>query len=164
MIHYKIGDLVQALENLEVEAIAHQANCFCTMRSGIAPLIANKWPEVREVDRETGFGEFQKMGYFSVAATPDGHVFNIYGQYHWDRGHNQYGTSYSHLGLGLARVRDYLDDHKISSIGLPLIGCGLAGGDWGLVSGLIEEAFKDWEGQVIVYTLKEVEGLDYGLA
>ena len=164
MLKYKVGDLIEALKSHEVEAIAHQANCFCTMKSGIAPLIANQWKEVREADLGTVKGDAEKMGSFSVAETPDGHVFNVYGQYHWSRGDSRYGTSYSHLNLGLCRVRWYLDDHKISSIGLPLIGCGLAGGDWGRVSRLIEEAFEGWDGTVTVYTLKPIEGLDYGMA
>lgn len=165
MIKYKVGDLIEAMKNHEVDAIAHQANCFHKMKSGIAPQIARAWsPAVTLADEQTEYGSRGKMGYASRAFTEDGLVFNIYGQYHWNRNDPEYGTSYEHLASGFKLVRTYMDLSKITHLGIPLIGCGLAGGDWGIVSGLIEEVFKDWPGQITVYTLTLIEGLDYGLA
>lgn len=164
MIQYKIGNLITALKEGEVDAIAHQANCFCTMRSGIAPQIAREWPSVIIADSSTRRGDKNKLGSVTRAVTQNGTVFNIYGQYHWLRSHPEYGTSYDHLGSGLKLVRLLMDTAQTKRLGLPLIGCGLAGGDWGRVSGLIEEAFKDFTGTVTVYTLTPVEGLDYGVA
>lgn len=46
-------------------------------------------------------------------------------------------------------------------VGFPLIGCGLAGGDWEIVSELIEKAFEGFNGEIRVYTLNEVKGLTY---
>lgn len=165
MIQYIVGDLIEALKHGEVDAIGHQTNCFHVMKSGIAPLIARAWyPTVTMADIKTPIADKNKMGTFSVAETGDGLVYNIYGQYHFDRRQETYGTSYDHLGMGLRAVRSDLDSRKALKVGFPLIGCGLAGGDWGRVSGLIEEAFKDFKGTVTVYTLRKMEGLDYGVA
>ena len=53
MIKYKVGDLIEALKNHEVDAIGHQCNCFHVMKSGIAPLIEElgiqqlQWPTLK---------------------------------------------------------------------------------------------------------------------
>lgn len=152
---YKKGCLIAALKNKEVGAIAHQANCFRTMRSGIAPVIAEAWPAVREVDNITDYGDRSKMGTFSFATVPEGFVFNIYGQYHWNRRNAGYGTSYEHLGMGLSGVADFMVNHEIQTLGLPRIGCGLAGGDWGIVEHLIKQNFAHTDIEVIVYELEK---------
>ena len=154
-LSYKKGCLIAALKNREVEAIAHQANCFCTMKSGIAPLIADEWPDVRKVDNLTARGDVDKMGHFTFAKVPEGKIFNIYGQYHWSRKHPRYGTSYEHLGLGFSRVCDFMVNNKIQTLGLPRIGCGLAGGDWGVVEHLIKMHFAHTDIEVIVYELEK---------
>lgn len=164
MIDYKVGDLLEALKSGEVESIAHQANCFHTMRSGIAPLIAGEWPEVLEADRKTIYGDREKLGTCTVAKVKEGHIFNVYGQYHWSRKSSDYGTDYGCLIRGLRSVRDYMDANKISSIGLPLIGCGLAGGNWRSVEFIISTVFRDFTGTVTIYTLNEIKGLPYGMA
>lgn len=154
-LNYKKGCLIAALKNREVAAIAHQANCFCTMKSGIAPLIADAWPQVREVDKLTNYGDKDKMGNYSLVIVPEGFVFNIYGQYHWNRRNPGYGTSYEHLGLGFSRVADFMVNHKIQTLGLPRIGCGLAGGDWGIVEHLIKHHFAHTDIEVTVYELEK---------
>lgn len=156
LLTYKTGDLIEAMKSGEVEAIGHQANCFHVMKSGIAPLISKAWfPTVTLADIKTPIADKSKMGSFSVAETGDGLVYNIYGQYHFDRRQESYGTHYDSLGMGLRAVRADLDSRKVLSVGFPRIGCGLAGGDWGFVSGLIEDAFKDFDGRVTIYSLKE---------
>lgn len=152
---YKKGCLIAALKNREVEAIAHQANCFCVMKSGIAPLIADEWPDVRKVDNLTAKGDKDKMGHFTFAKVPEGKIFNIYGQYHWNRRDAGYGTSYEHLGMGLSSVADFMVNNKIQTLGLPRIGCGLAGGDWGIVEHLIKHHFAHTDIEVTVYELEK---------
>lgn len=43
---YKKGDLVKACLNGEVDAAAHQCNCFCRMGRGIAPQFKKAYPEL----------------------------------------------------------------------------------------------------------------------
>ena len=43
---YVKGNLIEALKSGSVQAIAHQANCFNTMGSGVALAIKNAFPKV----------------------------------------------------------------------------------------------------------------------
>ncbi|UIW10541.1 phosphatase [Aeromonas phage BUCT695] len=150
MIEYRTGDLVRALEEGEVGVIAHQANCFHTMKSGIAPQIVAKFYDAYLADCTTRKADEGKMGTFSKWDSGEKAVYNLYGQYHWSRNHKRYGTEYKALESALiAMANDLKDDNR--PIGFPKIGCGLAGGKWELVEGLINRIFENKE--VYVYVL-----------
>ena len=157
------GDMVESYKNSELDAYAHQTNCFCRMGRGIAPLLAAANQEVRNVDNSTEEGSKGKMGWFSrTNSTP--FVYNVYGQYHWRKyqvvkGRN---TDYQALGDGLFKVMEDLhkyqwenDIKRQITLGIPLIGCGLAGGDWGgVVLPMIEDIFSNCGVDVTVFILK----------
>lgn len=165
MIRYKVGDLIAAAKAGEVNVIAHQANCFCTGKSGIAPLLFEAFPEMKKADDSTVKGDKSKLGKLSASVSPEFIGFNLYGQYHCIHKHPEYGTQYPALESSLKMMREVLDKGIKGSqpfkVGFPLIGCGLAGGDWEIVSKLITEAFEGFDGEVTVYTLKPVKGLIY---
>lgn len=52
-IKYATGNLVDAFINNGVNVLIHQANCFCTMNSGIAKEIKQELPEMFQADCET---------------------------------------------------------------------------------------------------------------
>lgn len=153
MITHKIGDLIQAFKDKEVESLAHQANCYCKMRSGFAKNLVDVFVEAAIVDGKTITGDLRKMGTFSVAKVKEGYIFNQYSQFHY--GNDVKQTDYAAFKTAQAAIRDYMTQHSIKSIGMPkLMGCGLAGGDWNIVLLIIEETFKDTEIEVIIYELK----------
>jgi len=77
---YKKGCLIEAAKAGEVDIIAHQANCFNTMKSGIAPLIGKYCPEAVEADQKTARGDIAKLGTTSVGFADDNvMVWNLYG-------------------------------------------------------------------------------------
>ncbi len=153
------GDMVLSYKNNELDAYAHQANCFCRMGRGIAPLLAEANPDVRKVDNETLTGCKDKLGDFSVAETKGFPLlFNVYGQYHWRKYKEapNRNTNYEALREGLIKVKEWLefDNTYPKTLGLPLIGCGLAGGDWeGVVLPMIRAIFKDSSVVVTVFVL-----------
>jgi hypothetical protein len=56
-------------------------------------------------------------------------------------------------------MKNYLvendEDLPVPNIGFPyLMGCGLGGGDWRIVERLIEVAFHNYEGDIIIYKFK----------
>lgn len=57
---YVKGNLIEALKSGSVQAIAHQANCFNTMGSGVALAIKNAFPEAYEADCKTVKGDKKK--------------------------------------------------------------------------------------------------------
>lgn len=163
MIKILKGDMVQSYKNNGLDAYAHQCNCFCRMGRGIAPLLAKANPDVRKVDNATGVGDKDKLGTFTVADT-EGFplLFNVYGQYHWAKfkvaPHRN--TDYEALESGLDYVKKalvatarYRGQERIT-LGLPLIGCGLAGGDWdGVVLPMIKKVFDNGIIDVTIFKL-----------
>lgn len=159
-----IGDMVESFRNNELDSYAHQCNCFCRMGRGIAPLLAKEDPNVRSVDNKTTVGDRDKLGTYSVSETEGrSKVFNIYGQYHWSKykvAPNR-NTDYDALYRGLFAVMETLhkeqydyDIKRQMTLGLPLIGCGLAGGDWeGVVYPMIKELFERSGIDVTIFVL-----------
>lgn len=162
-ITYVKGDMVVHLASKEhLDAYAHQCNCFCRMGRGIAPLLARVVPGLRDADNSTPLGDKKKLGTFSQAVHPNGAaVFNLYGQFHWQQFKVALGrnTDYKALETALKSMREHLLKASWSlgrevTLGMPLIGCGLAGGDWhGVVAPMIESIFENTPIKVTIFVL-----------
>ena len=161
VIKYVHGDLVKNVKsNNRLSAYAHQCNCFCRMGRGIAPQLARLVPELRQADDKTVPADRGKLGTVTYADFKDSRVFNVYSQYHW----NKYPvapdgrlTEYIALHAGLKKVREYLlnkPTHK-QTLGIPLIGCGLAKGKWGDVLKIINAVFENTDIQITVFILEK---------
>lgn len=162
MIQYKIGDLVDALKSGEVSSIGHQANCFCTMNSGVAKAIRLAFPQAYEADCYTEKGDKNKLGKLTAveherADGSVGIIYNLYGQYNYGYDAKGY-TNYEALRGALLNMRIDLDGavgvfgEDWKKVGFPKIGAGLGGGDWDTIARIIEEVFTGYD--VTVYTLK----------
>lgn len=153
----KEGDLIEAFLNKEVDVIAHQANCFCTAKSGLAPKLFEALPILRAADHRTEIGDRRKLGKVTYAKLDNQWAFNLYGQYHHEHDHPEYGTVYPFLSNALCRMALLLKTSSCSHlrIGFPLIGCGHGGGEWDKVKGLIELAFSEHKGEIVIYKLPE---------
>lgn len=147
-VKYVKGDLITMAKNGDFNVIAHGANCFHMMGAGIAGRIAKEFPEAVEADNTTPNGKYDKLGTLkAVTISNTLHqliVVNAYTQYHGGKSLN-----YTALMLCLHKLSVILDDPKYK-IGLPQIGCGIAGGDWNIVKTMIEEAFQACEAEVTV--------------
>lgn len=130
------GDLLKLFEQGEFDAIGHQCNCFNTMGAGIARTIAGRFSGAYDADGKTYPGDIRKLGDFSSYLTKHGVIFNIYGQYSMGHG----STNYYALGTAFTKLNSIIKGQKL---GLPLIGCGLAGGDWIKVRQIIQETLTD---------------------
>lgn len=138
MIRYIDGDLVRDAEQFEV--IAQCANCFCTMGSGIAPLIKAKIPEAYAVDCATVKGDLNKLGTISYTLNTKPIVVNLYGQFDYTgRRSGNMDLDYNALRSALKMMRDKFSGKMI---GMPKIGAGLAGGDWAIIEQIIEEELR----------------------
>ena len=138
MLKYVEGDLVRDAEQFEL--IGHCCNCFCTMGSGIAPQIKAKFPEAYEVDCATRKGDKLKLGSIShtVGTTPI--VVNIYGQYgYWGRNEGKMDLDYDALRSGFKYIKEKFSGKRM---GFPMLGSGLAGGDWGMIESIIIEELE----------------------
>lgn len=164
MIKYKVGDLVEALKFGEVSSIGHQANCFCTMNSGVAKAIRRAFPQAYEADLHWGDkGDKGKLGDCSAAEYERqdesvGIIYNLYGQYNYGYDAKGY-TNYEALRGALLNMRIDLETAVSHSgedwkkVGFPKIGAGLGGGDWDTIEDIIDQVFKDYD--VTIYVLRE---------
>lgn len=161
MLKYKVGDICEALRTGEVDAIGHQANCFNTMNSGVAKAIRAAFPDAYVADCETEKGDILKFGDSTVGmhTREDGVIaliYNLYGQYNYGYDAKGY-TNYVKLREALISMRNDLRtavDYGayFNKVGFPKIGAGLGGGDWLIISNIIEEVFGE-EFDVTIYTL-----------
>lgn len=138
---YKKGNLVDAFVNGDVVHMIHGCNCFNIMGSGIAQTIKSRLPEMNEADQETIKGDVYKFGSFSYHDYGNCFGFNVYCQYNY--GNKGLYLDYDALEVSLKSVSNFLEERcgvdNPQVIGLPMIGCGLAGGDWNKVLPIIQK-------------------------
>ncbi len=126
------------------QGIIHQANCQNTMGSGIAREIRARYPEAYEVDCKTIAGDYKKLGTFSSVKTNDGKfvIYNCYSQYRYGR--EQRHTNYEAVYTGLSSIEQNARELGLTTLSLPYnMGCNLGGGNFHIVSAIIEVIFKD---------------------
>jgi hypothetical protein len=130
-IQYVEGDLVEMIKSGECDAAAHGCNCFHTMGAGIARALKDLTEcDTLAADMETPYGDINKLGSFSIGyyttAEKKIPIYNLYTQYtmaspgcvavHWDS-----------VFEGLIKVVSAM--RSGSTLAIPYIGCGLAGGE-----------------------------------
>lgn len=129
-------------KNGNFDVIVHGCNCFCTMGAGIAKGIKQNFPEAYEADLKTEKGAKSKLGTISSAEIESSNgrlvVVNAYTQYDW-RGAG-IKVDYGAVRSAFKEIRKRFTGLRI---GYPAIGAGLAGGDWKVVSGIIEEELSE---------------------
>lgn len=147
-----IGNLVEMGLQGKFDIIIQGCNCFNTMGAGLAKEIKEKIPEAYEADQKTKKGDIRKLGDFSYAILDNGlAVINCYTQYRYGRNHedgDKFPVDYEAITLCLRKINKILPG---KSIGVPLIGCGLAGGDWNIVSKIVEKELKDLDVTIVKF-------------
>ncbi len=142
------GDLLEMFDQGVFNIILHGANCRSTMNSGIAKQIKEKYPGAYKADCEDKRSPEEKLGGFSYYFNNSEIIINAYTQLNYGVGLQ---VSYPHMKRAFNSIADYVVTvYSFSAIpcikiGYPLIGCGLGGGDWKIVSSIIDEAFKNFD-------------------
>jgi O-acetyl-ADP-ribose deacetylase (regulator of RNase III) len=143
--------LVQKAKAGEFDVIVHGCNCFCTMGAGIAKTIKQVFPAAYEADLETLAGDKAKLGQYTVANVRAGGkplvIVNAYTQYEWKGPGRK--ADYEAIRQVFHRINQ---EYAGQRIGYPAIGAGLAGGEWSVIAGIIEEelagedhVFVEWQ-------------------
>lgn len=131
------GDLISLAEEGVFDVIIHGCNCLCTMGSGIAKTIKHQYPQVYKVDCETVKGDKSKLGSYSAIVVGHQSSFVVVNAY------TQYGYSRKDIDVDYDAVRKVFalikQDFSGKRIGYPLIGAGLAGGDWNVIEAIIKQ-------------------------
>lgn len=146
------GDLIKLAQEGEFDVITHGCNCFCNMGAGIAPQMAKAFG-ADKFDKEhiDYFGDKTKLGTIDFKRVKDVWVVNSYTQFGFGRNHTG-GTKqpldYTALRSCMSKINEEFEGHHV---GLPLIGCGLAGGDWERVKKIIQEELVDCRVTIVKY-------------
>lgn len=149
------GNLIRLAKEGRFDIIAHGCNCFCTMGSGIAPQIKNAFNGAWTADANTISGDFNKLGNYTSSRELIGDqtngfkelkIINIYSQYNHNA--SEKPLDYEALTLAFRKINHY---YKGLTIGLPLIGAGLAGGDWAVIKQIMIDTLVDMDIVIVHY-------------
>ncbi len=137
--------------------IAHGVNCQNKMGSGVAKVLFEKYPKVKR-DYHDFTSNLYKifpysnglLGKVGCSNFKESHeVFNCYTQDFYGYDGEKY-ISYDAIYDCFKNIAS----RKIKEIAIPKIGCGLAGGNWEIVSRIIDDATGD-DLDVYVYYLED---------
>ena len=153
------GNLLDLFDEGVFKYIAHQVNCQGVMGSGIAKQVKKRYPTVFE-----GYLDFievrenDTIGLASIDYVDDGrYIIQLFGQQNYDK--SQRHTNYSALASALVNAVSQISDRSYSnltSIGIPYkMSCGLGGGDWSIVTLLLEDLEKIYNVEFVAVKLEE---------
>lgn len=143
MVNYEEieGNLLALHDRGDFDFIGHGCNCFKIMGAGIARQIAIKYRDAYSLDQIDDRLPTARLGDFTVGL--ENRVINIYSQY--KPGKN---LDIEALTLSLRKINIEFKDYHI---GLPQIGCGIAGGSWGQVREIIKKELSNMKVTVVIY-------------
>ena len=140
---HNFGNVVKQVKS---GVILHQVNCQGVMGSGIAKEIRETYPNVFEKymdlcddNKDAGLPSAALLGKVQLVPVSDTlYVANLFGQNFYGRDGKRY-TSYDALDGALEKLSVDLLDRGLAGANChhPYIGCGLGGGRWAVVEGLI---------------------------
>jgi len=129
--------------------IAHGCNCKGGFGSGVAGVIAKKWPKARteykKVYKPTMLGNIQTV------KCGDKVIVNMFTQLTYGR----YGkhVDYEAVESCMIKLRTFAELELHNAISIPRIGSGLAGGDWRVIEKIIREVWNGCENTLNIYSL-----------
>jgi len=142
------GNLITLAQSGAFDVISHGCNCFCQMGAGIAPQMAKAFgADQFPMESDSYKGSFNKLGNidFQYNRKYNVAVVNAYTQYGFGRNHAN-GTSVPLDYLALEMCMKKINfEFKGTKVGLPWIGCGLAGGDKERVREILARTLTDVE-------------------
>ena len=138
-----------------IKYIAHGVNCQNKMGSGVAKVLYKSYPEVKEwyhefcdsIDIEHRLG---KVMHIPTLTLDDKKIINCFTQYDYGYDGKRY-VNYWAIGECFKKLAK---DPRINELAIPKIGSGLAGGDWDIISQIINDATGD-DLNVYVYYLED---------
>lgn len=134
MVSYHKGDLLKS----DCNVICHQVNLQGVMGGGIAKQIAEKYPDCEKAysDYSKNYGDQNTRSTVYMCKVGEKKwIANCYSQSLF------YDTVYNWVKKCFNSVKEFAEKNNYS-VGLPYrYGCGIANGDWDIVSQIIEEVF-----------------------
>ena len=147
------GDLITLAQAGEFDTIVHGCNCEQTMGGGIALQLKNIYPALQTTDQLfKPTNPIDRLGQISIYDTPDNfRIVNAYTQLTpGRRAPYEEGVyvDYCAIRLAFQKVKFWYGD---SHIAFPMIGAGLAGGDWDKIADIISEELSGSMHTLVIY-------------
>lgn len=132
-INYKYGDIITVAKENGTDVIAHGCNCFHTMGAGVARRVnEHTRGQALARDKETIYGDINKLGTYSSFWYDDIEFFNLYTQYVHDgnllRKNDQCKPVFVSWMAFYESMREMIENMSGETVIVPEIGCGLANG------------------------------------
>lgn len=155
-IIYLKGDILNSEDNL----LIHQVNCQGVMGSGVAKVFRNRFPNlfnnykyiVNTMEPTELFGSCfihrEMEGSHQVLPIVVANLFSQYGY-----GRTKQHTDYPAMRNSLSDLREWMTANNLWRASAPKIGCGLGGGEWYIVEGIIRDIFEDTPLELTIYEL-----------
>jgi len=106
--------------------IIHGCNCYHTMGSGVAKALNDfSGGRLLVADKKTKYGDINKLSSYSKVVGHKLTIYNLYSQHSYGR--NGIYVHWKSVKRGLHNIFNELPDE--STVLIPPIGCGLAGGE-----------------------------------
>ena len=146
------GNLIKMALEGKFDVIIHGCNCFNTFGAGIALQIKRIFPDAYEADLKTIKGDRSKLGQITFSKITIGVlkpliVVNGYTQYGY--GGNAPNVDYDAIRSVMRNVKDQFSGLRI---GFPAIGAGLGGGDWNIISKIIDDELDNLDYTYVIYS------------
>lgn len=128
------GDMFKAIEENDLDAVVHGCNCFHTMGAGVARVLNQTFDDgpLQADMNGSEYGDKDKLGTFTKFTTNKGFnftVYNAYTQYSTRSDENPVPVEWWAVRKALIGIIEENNvAGKYTHIGIPAIGCGLAGG------------------------------------
>ena len=162
-ISYIIGDATNPIgkgHNL----IVHICNNVGAWGAGFVLALSKKWPHPEKIYRDVKKGQL-KLGMVQIIQVePTTWVANIVAQNGIDKEASSRLVSYDALAVGLYNVRLFLakaksKDNLDITVHMPRVGCGLGGGKWECIEGIIRGELRNRH--IFVYDLSKKDATKY---
>lgn len=160
------GNIIKLAKEGKFDVIAHGCNCLCNMGAGLAPQMVKAFG-CDKFEMET-YHSIEKLGNIDYQTfvlgenamwnlndadnkrnEPELTVVNAYTQYNYGLKKGQpIPLDYNAVSLCFKKMNNTF---KGKHIGLPLIGCGKAGGNWEMVKRIMLREFTDCKVTVVFF-------------
>lgn len=141
------GNLLDMMDAGDFQVMIHGCNCHHSFGAGIAKQIKNRYPAAYAADLKTIKGSRTKLGTYSTATINNKFiVVNAYTQFYYGGGVRN--ADYDAIRKVFGGVKIAFSGSRIA---YPKIGAGLAGGDWNIISAIIDEELDGEDHTLVIY-------------
>ena len=143
------SNIITEFQTNNYNTLIQGCNCQIKMGKGLAKTISQTYPEVYKADINFHLPKGQpRLGHYSQATTKDGLIINLYSQLYYGTDRPQ--VNYKAIENALKELKNNLDPNT-SKIIYPMLGAGLGGGDWNIISNIFIEQLEGFDHTLCIF-------------